>query len=110
MMNPLYQWRIRSGDKKIPALQVGKRIGVTPQAVYYWEKGAVRPREFQWEGIARIVDLPVPELISRWASWHKSIGNERESAELAILSEYFGEERIVYSTGTRVFSGDGSRR
>ncbi len=82
-------------------MKVGRDIDVKPQTIYYWEKGAVRPRENQWVKIAKVVDLPVSELIHRWSSWHKSLGNEREAAELEILSRHFGEQRITYSTGSR---------
>ena len=95
MKNPLYQWRTRD-KKKIPASDVGRDIGVTPQAIYYWEKGRVRPRESQWVGIANVLGCRTSGLIKKWALWHESIGNVREAAELMTLAEHFGEDRITF--------------
>lgn len=101
MKNPLYQWRVRNKKKKIPASVVARKIGVTPQAVYYWEKGTVRPREYQWSGIAKVLNQSPNCIIQRWSDWHKSIGNVREAAELRILARHVGEDRITFSIGSR---------
>ncbi len=101
MKNPLYQWRTRNKKKKISASAVARDVGVTPQAVYYWEKGVARPREHQWLGIAKVLDQSPAGIIQRWSDWHKSIGNVREAAELRILARHFGENRITFSIGSR---------
>jgi DNA-binding XRE family transcriptional regulator len=101
MNNPLYQWRTRDKKKKIPASFIGNKIGVTPQTVYYWEKGRVRPREPHWREIARILNRSPAGLIKRWSAWHESIGNVREAAELMTLAEHFGKDRITFSIGSR---------
>ena len=97
MKNPLYHWRIRRKEAKIPVSRISGALKVTRQAVYMWERGQVRPRRSQWKGLAKLLDIRPPILIRRWAKWHESLGNIREAAELRLLADYFDEDQVQFS-------------
>lgn len=87
-LNPLAIWRI--SQQPVASLEsVGDHTGTTRTSVLYWEKGQFWPRPSCMQALADMMQLPMPDLHGKWATWmamrpatkHAGVGMEKRLRE-----------------------------